>query len=355
MNDPPVLLPLPAASVPENSPADTMVGAQITFTDSDVGDTGTFSLVPATHPVFRISTEGQVAVKTAALDFEATPTYTLTVRVMDRRGLSASTSLTIAVTNVNEAPVLLPLPAASVPENSPADTMVGAQITFTDSDVGDTGTFSLVPATHPVFRISAEGQVAVKTAALDFEATPTYTLTVRVMDRGGLSASTSLTIAVTNVNEAPVLLPANRSIPENSARGSPIGAPLTALDPDAGDTCTWTIASGAGGTISMGAGGQLVASSPLDFEATPSYTLTVTVMDLGGTGLSTSALIVVFVTNVNEAPTAAVLSNSAVAEGVAGAMVGEFTCADPDAGQTCNFTLAVNPGGQLFLSPAGQL
>lgn len=39
--------------------------------------------------------------------------------------------------------------------------------------------------------------------AIDFETTPTLSLTVRVTDSGGLSLTSSFTIAVTNVNERP--------------------------------------------------------------------------------------------------------------------------------------------------------
>ena len=39
--------------------------------------------------------------------------------------------------------------------------------------------------------------------AIDFETTPTLSLTVRVTDSGGLSFTNSFTIAVSNVNERP--------------------------------------------------------------------------------------------------------------------------------------------------------
>jgi Ca2+-binding RTX toxin-like protein len=131
-----------------------------------------------------------------------------------------------------------------------------------------------------------------------------------------------------------------------------IGA-LTTTDPDAGDTHTYAVSDARFEVV----GGQLKlkAGQSLDFEAEPTVNLNVTSTDAGG--LSKVQGFTVTVTNVNEAPTAVALSASTVAENAAGAVIGNLTTTDPDAGDT--HTYAVSDarfevvGGQLKLK-AGQ-
>ena len=98
------------------------------------------------------------------------------------------------------------------------------------------------------------------------------------------------------------------AVAENSANGSVVGA-LAIVDPDAGDTASYSILAGnAGGAFAVDALGQVVVanSAMLDFEATPSFTLTVQVQDSGG--LTDTANVTINLTGVNEAPV--LVSNS---------------------------------------------
>lgn len=105
-------------------------------------------------------------------------------------------------------------------------------------------------------------------------------------------------------------------------------------------------------------GGQLklVAGKSLDYETESSVQLTVTTKDQGGLSYSESFTVNVNDVNeapVNSAPTDIDLSNASVAEGAAGAVVGDLTTVDPNGGDT--HTYAVDDGrfevvnGQLKL------
>ena len=63
-------------------------------------------------------------------------------------------------------------------------------------------------------------------------------MTVTATDGDNLSDTTTVTISVTDVNEAPNFASstATRSIAENTASGEDIGAAVVATDPDADDT-----------------------------------------------------------------------------------------------------------------------
>jgi len=128
----------------------------------------------------------------------------------------------------------------------------------------------------------------------------TYTVTYSVTDAESQTASTTFSIVVANVNDAPVLgADITASIAENSTSGS-IGT-ITATDDDSGDTITYSISAGNTGNnfeIDSSTGAITVASSAtLDYETTTSYTLTITASD--GT-LSDTATATVSVTDVVE-------------------------------------------------------
>ena len=92
------------------------------------------------------------------------------------------------------------------------NTIVVASYTVTDSDAGDTVSWSLSGVDFTLFNISENGELTFKSAP-DFE-TPlgganddsnAYSVTVTATDAGGLSDSTNLTINVENINETPFL------------------------------------------------------------------------------------------------------------------------------------------------------
>ena len=68
-------------------------------------------------------------------------------------------------------------------------------------------------------------------ASLDFDTTSSYTLTVEATDTGSLSDTTTVSISVTDVNEAPSFGSTTYSfrVPENSVDGLQWGllSPLT--------------------------------------------------------------------------------------------------------------------------------
>ncbi len=74
-----------------------------------------------------------------------------------------------------------------------------------------------------------------------------------------------------------------RSVPENTAAGQDIGAPLEAVDPDRRDTLTYTLEGEDVSAFDIDAAtGQLQTRAPLDYETRISYTLTARVEDRRG-------------------------------------------------------------------------
>ena len=132
-----------------------------------------------------------------------------------------------------------------------------------------------------------------------------YEVVLKVTDDSDLEDTITVTIMVTDRNEAPsvpaeaedgaVTTPGNnapefpstetgmRSVPENTATDMPIGDPVAATDADTGDTLMYTL----GGadmdsfTINMDTG-QIMTAAALDFEMKASYAVEVTATDVAG-------------------------------------------------------------------------
>ena len=136
----------------------------------------------------------------------------------------------------------------------------------------------------------------------------------------------------------------NAAVAENSANGVVVGA-LSAVDPDAGDTASFTLMDDAGGRFAVN-GSDLVVAGALDFEAAALHQVIVRVTDSANNTFDKTFTI--DVTDVNEAPTDIALSNGSVAENSAnGVVVGALSAVDADAGDTASFTL-LNDAGGLF-------
>ena len=94
-----------------------------------------------------------------------------------------------------------------------------------------------------------------------------YTVTVSVSDGKGGTDSITVTINVTDANDAPIFTDGDstsRSVAENTATGNNIGSVVAATDADDGDTLTYSL----GGTDAasfgiVGTSGQLQTSAAL--------------------------------------------------------------------------------------------
>jgi predicted acyltransferase (DUF342 family) len=278
-----------------------LVVGTVVASDVDAGTTLSYVLSGTGSAAFAIDANGQITVAdAAALDFETTPVFNLTVTVSDG-SLSSSAAVTINLTNVNEAPVVAPQ-SFSVAENSVNGTVVGT-VAASDVDAGTTLSYVLSGTGATAFAIDANGQITVANSSLlDFETTPVFNLLVAVSD-GTLSTSAAVTINLANVNEAPVVAAQSFSLAENSINGAVVGT-VVASDPDAGTTLSYVLSGTGAAAFAIDANGQITVanSSLINFETTPVFNLSVAVSD--GT-LSTSAAVTINLTNANEAPTIA--------------------------------------------------
>ncbi len=298
-------------AVAENSANSTSVGL-VAASDADTAQTLTYSITAGnTNNAFAInSATGEITVNDQnELDRETTPQYTLTVQVTDSLAPTRSdtASITIDVTNVNEAPVINLAGPFALDENAVSGTVVGGT-SSTDVDAGDTATYSITAGnTGGAFSInSSTGQITIANAgALDFETLSTFNVTVQVADAGGLTDTTTVNVNINDINEAPTDLSLiGNSVSENVANGTAVGS-VTGTDVDAGDTLTYSLTNSAGGrfAIDLNSGQITVANGTLlNFEAAAAHGITVQTTDAAG--LQYNEAFTIHVNDVNEAPVA---------------------------------------------------
>ncbi|SHI50114.1 Cadherin domain-containing protein [Rubritalea squalenifaciens DSM 18772] len=281
-------------SVNENAAAGTSVGTVIA-TDPDAGDILAYAIVAGNAGgEFAIDAATGEITTTTTLDYETASQYVLSVEVTDSGLFTDTATITVNVTNVNEAPVANDA-SGSVAENAAVGTSV-ATVTSSDVDAADSVSYAITAGNDGSFAIDSATGVITTTAALDYETANSYALSVTVTDAGGLNDTATVAVNVTNVNEAPVANSVSASVAEDSPVGTTV-ATVSSTDPDAGDSVSYAITAGNDGSFAINSStGEITLASMVDYETTNSYALTVTATDAGG--LTGSASVSVMVTDV---------------------------------------------------------
>ena len=335
-------------NVDENT-ASSVYTAQAT--DSDPGDTLTYSISGTDSSLFTINPSSGDLSFNSAPDFENPSdngkdnTYELSITATDSMAKQANQSLAITILNLNDNAPQFDLSANSfdVAENTTAITTVAA-----DDVDGDDLTFSLTNSTDAsFFSLDSTSGVLAFASAPDFEnpadnnADNTYDLELNVFD-GSHTTTQSISVTVTNVDESPSFASASQSlsVSENSS-----GAVYQAQASDPEQATLTYSASGTDAELFTinSSSGELSFKNPPDFE-TPGdsgadnvYNLTITASD--GTNQVNQSLAIT-VTNVNEAPAFASASvNLNTDENDASFTHTVDAADDPDSGQTLAYQL----------------
>ena len=352
VNEKPTFIHISQLFVYENAEVGTVVG-QLSTVDPDHGNTFTYELLNATD-LFAV--DGDKLVTAALFDFSGeNKVVSMLVRSTDQGALSVEEVITVRVVNENDAPttIELVLPThntdgtlsstalTSLAEDTPTDTVVGV-FKVADPDAGDLHIMTLVDDADGTFSVS--GQALILTKPLDYETATSVSIVVQATDTGYpalTSPEQSFTIAVENRPDRPreIKLTLTTQVDEATPAGTEIGV-VTAMDDDADQPMSMAASSGCPFTLGdvtcdnndqgrtvCTAGVTLTRVLDLSDDA---YLCEVTAIT-NDDALSGTAEIEVPVVNVNEAPTAVVLSANTVSEGVApGALVGYLSAVDPD-------------------------
>ncbi|MEM7217254.1 MAG: hypothetical protein AAF515_02745 [Pseudomonadota bacterium] len=164
----------------------------------------------------------------------------------------------------------------SVPENAPGAVL--GTLSALDVDSADTHSFS---TTDPRFSIVGDQLSLAPGRAFDFETDTAVTLPVVAEDAAGAAFSGTLTVTITDVNEAPTMLVLDNLTVAPGVPGVGVGN-LSVVDPDAGDSHTYSVDNPRFAIV--GAALELAPGEAL----APGETLSVTVTATDTGGLDTS-------------------------------------------------------------------
>ena len=289
--------------IPENSalstplsltgfrPGSTPSPRNIEAVDGDSGVNGTVTYLIANRESMMIPfdiglTDGIIRVA-GELDFETRSAYTIVVVAMDggTPALSAMTSVTIAVTDVNDSPPEFERPIYRI--EIPEDTAVNTTIDTVQASDNDTSAAIIYRLSGEVFTIDEMTGEISTAQSLDREALSIYTLLVLAND-GLFSDNATVVISVTDVNDNPPIF--NESLPAFSlVENYPIGETIvqvfaTDADEDENADITYGIAEQPDNgevTIDPSTGEVSFLMSP-DFEISPRLEFQVVASDIGG-------------------------------------------------------------------------
>jgi len=174
------------------------------------------------------------------------------------------------------------------------------------------------------------------------------TLWIKLTDDDSNSISDWFYVSINDVNEVPTISSTSAvTLAESVSSGTAV-ATISAADQDANTTLTYSITAGNGdGKFAINSStGAITTAAALDYEDETQYTLVVAVSD---GSLSTTTNQVINITNVNEAPTLASMSNVSLAESVSsGTSVATASGSDVDANTTLTYSITAGNGDGKF-------
>uniref|UniRef100_A0A4W6EUE5 Cadherin domain-containing protein n=1 Tax=Lates calcarifer TaxID=8187 RepID=A0A4W6EUE5_LATCA len=309
------------ASLPENSPVDTVV-VTVSATDADVGVNGDVTydfghVAEDVKKVFSIDRKnGEIKVN-GRVDFETVTSYDLRIKAKDGLGLSSYTKVTVDITDVNDnVPVIYVKSLANpVPENVSPGTEVGIiNVQDADSDnnqkvhcsIQQNVPFKLVPSIKNYYSLVTTGQ-------LDRELVSDYNITITATDEGSppLSSSKTVQLSVADINDNPPVFEEqsySAYVTENNKPGSTLCS-ISARDPDwrQNGTVIYSLLPGEvnGAPVSSylsvnGDTGAIHAVRSFDYEQFRSFKVHVMARDNGSPPLSSNVTVSVFISDVND-------------------------------------------------------
>ncbi len=255
-------------SIDENNPQ-VQAAADVSVLDLS-GETYTYSLMSDHDGLFSIDATSGAVTTNRAVDFEEQASYTLTAVAVSSTGATLTQDFTVAVDDLNDAPVFNPA-TLSVSEDVSVGSVVGT-LSGTDQDFGDVLSFSLVNDADGRFSIDASTGVVSVARTLDFETAESHEIVALVTDSASASDTTTLTVQVQDVFEFPDLVARTVRLAQDSVANWSLETTVSDFE-----RSTFSVAGAPShGTVTVDADGQVQYQPDTGYFGSDSFSIRLT-------------------------------------------------------------------------------
>ena len=234
-------------------------------------------------------------------DFEVQNSYSITLEITDKDGTNLRKTFELSISDANDSPTSVSITGGSAAENS-AGASFGT-LSTTDPDASDTFTYSVTGGTDSAsFEIGSSNNLKFKsTVSGNYESKSSYSVIVTSTDAGSNTYAETLTVSITNVNEAPAF---TTSSSISAAENDTSVVTAAASDPESG-SMTYSLGTGNDTSkFSITSAGVLTFNRAPDYEipsdSDENNTYLVNLIVSDGTN-STTLTMTITVTDVTEA------------------------------------------------------
>ena len=341
VNETPTSITLSNDTIAENERVGTLIGTLRTE-DVDRDDSHTYVLSGEDSASFRI--DGKELKTNKLFNYETdSSNYEISITTKDQGESTFTADFTITLVDANDVPTLIILTRDSVAENQPKGTVIGV-LSSMDEDDEDRNNEYIYSSNNSLFTISKD---TLKTLfSLNYEEFFNHHVTITTADgQGGIFPQPFL-IKVTNENDRPVDIELNAGSTEENIEGRVVIGTVRTVDEDINNEHVYTVKNienkgNSGKSIAFSLdSNELITYTPFDYEAQDSYEISITSTDGIDEVLGNFTI---YVTDVNDAPSAIQLTHTSVAENDSiGTLVGTLSTIDDD-------LLGGNPRGDRHL------
>ncbi len=341
-NDAPTNILLSHDSIFESLPPNTSIGTFSTA-DPDAADTHTYSFVTGTNDNASFALVGNELRSTATFNFEVKSSYFILVRTSDGNGGTFDKQFNVSIKDTTDGPTDILINNTLIAENSPINSFIGI-FSSIDEDANDNFSYSLVSGINSTDNTSFQvlNDSLFTNAIFNYESRVNYNIRVRSTDASSLMTEKSFLVQVINANDTPTDINlTNSNVSEDATLNTTVGI-FTTLDPDTGNTHSYSIVPGVGDADNDDfkiIGNALKTDSVFDVNVRTAYSIRVRTTD--AQGLFFEKAFPITITNANDAPTDISLTPSDINENLpANTLIGNFASVDADANDNHIYTFA---------------
>ncbi|XP_016848528.2 protocadherin beta-14 isoform X1 [Anolis carolinensis] len=336
--------------------------------DEDLGENSiqNYTLSPNEH--FRLDVESNMdgsiyvdLILEKPLDREQDSHFGLTLTAVDggipRRTGTAQIHIKILDINDNSPQFTQSEYKVRLKENSPQGTLI-TRVEAKDLDFGSnaliTYSFHRVPEKiYKLFHLNeVSGEITVL-GEIDYEKETSYAMNIKATDGGGLSGHCKVLVEVEDMNDnSPEVsvISINSPLPENSPLETLVVL-FSVKDQDSGENgrtvCSTEMNLPFVLKATVNNYYQLVIQSPLDREKVAEYNVTITVMDRGSPRLTSTRIIHVQISDVNDNPPVfetSLFEMQVQENNIPGLLISSVQATDRDTEQNAKLTYSLLPG-----------